>query len=152
MIDALIRFSVQNKLIVFLLVLALAGWGGYAVTQLPIDALPDITNNQVQVITRAPDLSAQEIEQFITAPVELALANIPQQVEIRSVSRMGISVITIVFEETADVLRCRQLVSEQLKVAENDIDANFGQPELMPITTGLGEIYQYIIRPRKGYE
>ncbi|MCY7350501.1 MAG: efflux RND transporter permease subunit [Cytophagaceae bacterium] len=132
--------------------LALAGWGGYAVTQLPIDALPDITNNQVQVITRAPALSAQEIEQFITAPVELALANIPQQVEIRSVSRMGISVITVVFEETADVLRCRQLVSEQLKVAENDIDANFGQPELMPITTGLGEIYQYIIRPRKGYE
>ena len=152
MIDALIRFSVQNKLIVFLLLLALVGWGGYAITQLPIDAVPDITNNQVQVITRAPALSAQEIEQFITAPVELALANIPQRVEIRSVSRMGISVITIVFEETADVLRCRQLVSEQLKVAQNDIDAHFGQPELMPITTGLGEIYQYIIRPRPGYE
>ncbi len=152
MIDALIRYSVQNKLIVFLLVLALMGWGGYAVTQLPIDAVPDITNNQVQVITRAPALSAQEIEQFVTAPVELALANVPQRVEIRSVSRPGISVITIVFEENADVLRCRQLVSEQIRSAESSINADFGRPELMPITTGLGEIYQYILRPKKGYE
>jgi cobalt-zinc-cadmium resistance protein CzcA len=152
MIDALIRFSVKNKLIVGLLALGLAGWGGYAVTQLPIDAVPDITNNQVQVITRAPALSAQEIEQFITAPVELALANIPQRVEIRSVSRMGLSVITIVFEEKADVLRCRQLVSEQIKAAENAINTEFGRPELMPITTGLGEIYQYVLRPKKGFE
>ena len=152
MIDALIRFSVQNKLIIGLFVLALLGWGTYAVTQLPVDAVPDITNNQVQVITRAPALSAQEIEQFVTAPVELSLANLPQRVEIRSVSRPGLSVITVVFEESADVYRSRQLVAEQIKAAESTINAEFGRPELMPITTGLGEIYQYVIRPKKGYE
>lgn len=132
--------------------LALIIWGIYSLTRLPIDAVPDITNNQVQIISQAPSLGAQEVEQFITAPIELAMANIPDVIEKRSISRSGISVITIVFQDKTDIYWARQQVAAQLKEAENGIPDNLVEPALAPITTGLGEIYQYVLHTRKGYE
>ncbi|MCB0535584.1 MAG: efflux RND transporter permease subunit, partial [Saprospiraceae bacterium] len=152
MLDRIIHFSIHNKLVVGLFVLALVVWGAISFLRLPLDAVPDITNNQVQVITQASTLGAQEVEQFITAPVELALANIPKVVERRSISRSGLSVITVVFKDGADIYWARQQVSEALKEAEEAIPAGLARPALAPITTGLGEIYHYTIHPEKGYE
>jgi len=134
------------------MVLALMIWGIYSVSHLPIDAVPDITNNQVQIISQAPSLGTQEVEQFITAPIELAMANIPKVIEKRSISRSGISVITTVFEDDADIYWARQQVAAQLKEAEANIPKGIVQPALAPITTGLGEIYQYVLHTKKGYE
>ncbi len=152
MIDSLILFSIRNKLIIGLFVLTLAGWGGYSLTQLPIDAVPDITTNQIQILTQSPTLAAQEVEQFVTTPLELAMANIPDVVEFRSVSKQGLSVITIVFKDDADILRAKQWVAEQIKSVEATIPPEFGSPGIAPLTTGLGEIYQYSLVPKKGYE
>jgi len=152
MLDNIIGFSIRNKLIVGVFVLALVIWGGYSLTQIPIDAVPDITNNQVQVITQSPQFSAQEVEQFITAPLELSFANLQNVEEIRSISRFGLSVITIVFKEEMDIYLARQLITEKIKLAEKDIPSSMGQPFLAPVSTGLGEIYQYVIHPKKGYE
>ena len=127
-------------------------WGGYSLTQLPIDAVPDITNNQVQVITLSPSLAAPEIERLVTFPVEQTMATIPNIIEIRSFSRFGLSMVTIVFTDNTDVYWARQQVSERLAQAKNQIPAGAGSPELAPLTTGLGEIYQYILRPLPGYE
>ena len=152
MFDKIIAYSIENKFVIGLLTLALIVWGAFSLRQLPIDAVPDITNNQVQVITISPTLATQEVEQFITTPVELALQNIQQLVEIRSISRFGLSVVTVVFEEDMDVYLARQLVGEYLKEAEDDIPDGLGTPEMAPISTGLGEIYQYVVRPAEGYE
>lgn len=152
MIDKLISFSIRNKIIIGLFTLALIAWGSYSLKQLPIDAVPDITNNQVQVITIVPTLSAQETERFITAPVEIAMATIPDVIEIRSISRFGLSVITIVFKDEVNMYLARQLVGERIKEAESQIPAGIGTPELAPITTGLGEIYHYVLHTKKGYE
>ncbi len=152
MFDKIITYSIENKLVIGILVLALAVWGFYSYKQLPVDAVPDITNNQIQVLTTTPNLATQEVEQFITTPIELALQNIQNLVEIRSVSRFGLSVVTVVFEEHMDLYRARQLVSEYLKEAEEEIPEGFGTPKLAPISTGLGEIYQYVVRPMEGYE
>jgi len=152
MIESIIRFSVKQKLLVGLLLLGLIGGGIYSLRQLPINAVPDITNNQVQVVTVSPSLAPQEVEQLITYPVEIVLANIPDVIEIRSISRYGLSVITVVFEEQVEVLDARQYVKEQISLAAEEIPSGYGQPELMPITTGLGEIYQYVLRVKPGYE
>ena len=152
MFDKIIQFSIKNKLIIGFMTLGLILWGIYSVTRLPIDAEPDITNNQVQIITQAPTLGALEVEQYITAPIELAMANIPKVIEKRSISRSGISVITIVFKDNADIYWARQQISERLKEAEAKIPAGLGEPSLGPITTGLGEIYQYTIHTKPGYE
>lgn len=152
MIDQLMAFSIKNKLVVIFFVFGLIGWGTYSLSKIPIDAVPDITNNQVQIITQAPTLAAQEVEQFITFPVEISMSNLPDVVEIRSISRFGISVITVVFEEDVDLYLARQLISEQLKVAESEIPKGFGKPELAPITTGLGEVYQYILHTTPEYD
>lgn len=152
MFDAIIRFSIQNKLVIGAFVVALIAWGGYSAWNLPVDAVPDITNNQVVVITQTPALAAQEAERFITTPLELAMANLQNVEEIRSVSRLGLSVLTIVFSEETEMLKARQLVSEQLRMAEQDIPAAYGRPFLAPITTGLGEIYQYTLVPAPGSE
>ena len=152
MIDNLIAYSVRNKFIVGVLVLALIGWGSYSATQLPIDAVPDITNNQVQIITISPNLATQEVEQFITTPVELAMQNLPSVEEIRSISRFGLSVVTVVFKENMGTYLPRQLVAEKIKEAEEAIPEGLGSPEMAPISTGLGEIYQYTLRPLPGYE
>ena len=152
MLDFIIRFSIKNKLAIGLMVLTLIIWGVYSIRHLPIDAVPDITNNQVQIITQAPSLGTQEVEQFITAPVELAMANIPEVVEKRSISRSGISVITVVFDDDTDIYWARQQVAAQLKEAEANMPKGIDQPSLAPITTGLGEIYQYVLHTEKGYE
>ncbi len=152
MLDRIIRFSIHNKLIIGLFAIALTIWGGYSLTQLPIDALPDITNNQVQVITRSPSLSAPDVERLLTFPVEQTMATLPDVVEMRSFSRFGLSVITIVFKEDIDVYWARQQVFERLAQARAQIPASAGDPELAPVTTGLGEIYQYVVQPKKGYE
>ncbi|MBL0044820.1 MAG: CusA/CzcA family heavy metal efflux RND transporter [Flavobacteriales bacterium] len=145
MIDRIISFSVRNKLITGLLLLALIGWGAYSVTQLPIDALPDVTNNQVLVNTIAPNLATQEVEQFITFPLELAFKNLPDVVELRSISRSGLSVITVVFTDEVPPDIARQRMSERITQAQRSIPAGYGIPELAPPTTGTGEIYQYTL-------
>lgn len=152
MLNSIIQFSIRKKLIVGLLILALIGWGSYAVTQLPIDAVPDITNNQVQVLTVAPSQSALDIERLVTFPVEQTMATIPGIEEIRSFSRFGLSVVTIVFSDASDVYWARQQVSERLIEAKKQIPPGVGTPELAPMTTGLGEIYQYIVKAKPGYE
>lgn len=152
MLDKIIHFSIKNKIIIGLLTLALIIWGAYSITQLPIDAVPDITNNQVQVITSSPSLGAQEIERLLTFPVEQIMATIPGIEEVRSFSRFGLSVVTIVFKEDIDVYWARQQVNERLGDIRDQIPKGVGSPELAPVTTGLGEIYQYVIHTNKGYE
>ncbi|MBU2913213.1 CusA/CzcA family heavy metal efflux RND transporter [Reichenbachiella agariperforans] len=152
MLDKIIRFSIDNKLIIGLLTLGLVIWGGYSLSQLPIDAVPDITNNQVQVITASPSLAAEEVERLITFPIEITMATIPEIEEIRSFSRFGLSVVTIVFKEDIDVYWARQQVSERMSEVESQIPPGVGRPHLGPITTGLGEIYQYVVGTAPGYE
>lgn len=135
-----------------MLTLGLIVWGSYSLTKLPIDAVPDITNNQVQVLTVSPSLAATEIERLVTFPVEQTMATIPNITEMRSFSRFGLSVVTIVFTEDTDVYWARQQVNERLAVAKSQIPAGSGSPELAPLSTGLSEIYQYILRPAKGFE
>jgi cobalt-zinc-cadmium resistance protein CzcA len=152
MIDRIISFSIKNKFIVGLFILALIGWGTYSLTNLPIDAIPDITNNQVQIISLSPSLAVQEVESFITAPVEVAVANIPDIIELRSISRLGLSVVTVVFEDRVDVYWARQQLTERLREAEEEIPAGLAKISLAPISSGLGEIYQYRLAVEKGYE
>ncbi len=152
MLEKIIDFSIKNKLIAILFTLTIAAFGLYSITKIPIGAVPDITNNQVQVITTSANLSTQEIEQFITTPVEIEMANLPGVTEIRSVSKFGLSVVTIVFEDNIGTYLPRQLIAEKIKTASENIPDGFGIPEMGPITTGLGEIYQYIIDVKPGYE
>ncbi|WP_338875901.1 CusA/CzcA family heavy metal efflux RND transporter [Spirosoma sp. SC4-14] len=152
MLDAIIRFSIQNKLIIGVFTLALIVWGSYSISRLPIDALPDITNNQVQVITQSPALSALDVERLISFPIEQTMSTIPDLVEVRSISRFGLSVVTIVLNDDVDIYLARQQVFERLQQARSQIPANAGEPELAPVTTGLGEIYQYVLRAQPGYE
>lgn len=152
MIERIIHFSIKNKFIVGLFVVALIGWGTYSLTKLPIDAIPDITNNQVQIISVAPSLAVQEVESFISAPIEVAVANIPNTIELRSISRLGLSVVTVVFKDGVDIYWARQQLSERLKEAEDNIPAGLAKIELAPISTGLGEIYQYRLAVEKGFE
>ena len=152
MIERIIQFSIKNKFIIALFILALMGWGTYSLTHLAIDAVPDITNNQVQVISLAPSLAVQEVESFITAPIEVSVANIPDIIELRSISRLGLSVVTIVFKDNVDIYWARQQLGERLKEAEEVIPSGLAQISLAPISTGLGEIYQYRLAVKKGYE
>lgn len=152
MLDRIILFSIKNKFIIGLMTLALIIWGGWSATKLPIDALPDITNNQVQIITLCPTLAGQEVEQLVTYPIEQSIANLPDLLELRSISRFGLSVITVVFDDKVDIYFARQLINERLKEAESKIPKGIGTPELAPVSTGLGEVYQYIIHPAKGSE
>jgi len=152
MLNKIIAFSIKNKLVVGFFTLLLIVWGAWSATKLPIDALPDITNNQVQIITVTPTLATQEVEQFITYPIEKSLANLPDLVELRSISRFGLSVITVVFEEKVDIYFARQQINEKLQEAEEDLPEGLGRPELGPVSTGLGEIYQYALHPTKGSE
>nr|WP_314896724.1 CusA/CzcA family heavy metal efflux RND transporter [uncultured Flavobacterium sp.] len=152
MLNKIIEFSIKNKLIVGLFIVALIAYGSYQFTKLPIDAVPDITNNQVQVITSAPSLGATDIERLITFPIEQSNSNIPGLKEIRSFSRFGLSVVTIVFDDAIDVYWARQQVTERLSAVKDQIPRGIGDPFLAPVTTGLGEIYQYAVRTKPGYE
>ncbi|HRD57497.1 MAG TPA: CusA/CzcA family heavy metal efflux RND transporter [Ferruginibacter sp.] len=152
MLTKIIHFSVKNKLVIAFGTLALIIWGVWSATKLPVDAVPDITNNQVQIITVSTSLASQEVEQFVTYPIEQSIANLPDIEEMRSISRFGLSVVTVVFHDDVDIYFARQLINEKLKEAEENMQAGMGKPELAPVSTGLGEIYQYIIRPKKGAE
>ncbi|MCH8554923.1 MAG: CusA/CzcA family heavy metal efflux RND transporter [Schleiferiaceae bacterium] len=152
MFTKIIETSLNNKFVTLLLVFALVLGGLYALQNIAIDAVPDITNNQVQVVTTSPSLAPQEVEQFITYPLEIAMANLPDVEEIRSISRYGLSVVTIVFHDHVPTLDARQYVKEKIDEVRDDIPQAFGTPELMPITTGLGEIYQYVLKVAPGYE
>jgi cobalt-zinc-cadmium resistance protein CzcA len=152
MINKIINFSVNNKLITGVLLAIFVSFGIYSFTQLSVDALPDVTNNQVQVITNSPNLATQEVEQFITYPLETEFKSLQEMVELRSTSRSGLSVITIVFKDNVPVNIARQRVDEKIKTAADNIPKQYGTPELLPPTTGLGEIFQYVLVPQKGYE
>ncbi len=152
MLNRIIRASIRNKLIVILMTAFFVGFGIYAILQIPLGAVPDVTNNQVQVITTSTSLSTQDVEQFITYPVELEMSNLPGVTEIRSISKFGLSVVTIVFEERMGTYLPRQLIEEKIKNAASNIPEGFGTPAMGPISTGLGEIYQYILDTRPGYE
>ncbi len=152
MLTKIINFSLKNRLGVFIFTFLVIGFGLYSLTKVHIGAVPDVTNNQVQVITTSRNLSTQDIEQFITYPIELEMANLPGVEEIRSVSKFGLSVVTIVFEDAMGTYLPRQLIAEKILSASEKIPEGFGQPEMGPITTGLGEIYQYILDVKPGYE
>ncbi len=152
MFKKIVHFSVRKKLFVALTTLFLLIGGIYSMLTLPIDAVPDITNNQVQIVTVSPTLAPQEVEQLITFPIEVAMSNIMNVEEIRSVSRFGLSLVTVVFKEDVPTLDARQLINEQIQAVSGDIPTELGTPELMPITTGLGEIYQYVLKVAPGYE
>lgn len=151
MFQKLITYSIRHKLVIGVLSIALAIWGVWSLVNLPFDSTPDITDNQVQVITQAPSLGAQEVEQYVTTPVEMALANIPRIQERRSISRSGLSVITLVFDDAADIYWARSQVSQVVEQLEKELPKNT-ETEMGPIATGLGEIYHYTIRAKEGYE
>lgn len=145
MLDKIINYSISHKLIIILFSLGLIGYGLYSLTKLPIGAVPDVTNNQVQIITTSRNLATEDVEKFLTYPVELEMANLPDVKEIRSISKFGLSVVTVVFDEKIGTYLPRQLIAEKIKLAEEKIPAGFGKPFMGPISTGLGEIYQYVI-------
>ena len=151
MFQKLITCSIRYKLVIGVLSIALAIWGVWSLMHLPFDSTPDITDNQVQVITQAPSLGAQEVEQYVTTPIEMALANIPRIQERRSISRSGLSVITLVFDDAADIYWARSQVSQVVEQLEKELPKNT-ETEMGPIATGLGEIYHYTIRAKEGYE
>lgn len=152
MIEAIINFSIKNKLIVLLFVNGLIVWGVYSLTQIPLGTVPDITNNQVQVITTSRNLATEDIEQFITFPIELEMGNLPGVKEIRSISKFGLSVVTIIFEDNLGTYLPRQLIAEKLQTIQKTIPQQYGTPEMGPISTGLGEIYQYILDVEPEYD
>lgn len=152
MLDKIIQFSIKNKFVILLFTLVLLVWGSYSIKHLPLDALPDVTNNQVQIITTAPTLASQEVEQLITYPLEQSVKTIPKVVELRSISRFGLSVVTVVFKDDVDIYWAREQIFQRIKDAEENIPKYAGSPELAPISTGLGEIFQYDVYAKKGYE
>jgi len=152
MINSIISFSIKNKLVIGIMMIAWVVLGIYSMNKVPIDAVPDITNNQVQIITTSPNLGTEDIEQFVTYPVELAMANLPGVTEIRSISRFGLSVVTVVLEDEMGTYLPRQLVSEKLADLKTQIPQKFGEPFMGPISTGLGEIYQYTLEVAPEYE
>lgn len=152
MINRIISFSINNKFIIGLFMLALIGWGTYSLSRLPIDAIPDITNNQVQIISIAPSLAVQEVESFITAPIEVSVANISDIIELRSISRLGLAVVTVVFKDGVDLYWARQQLNERLKEAEEAIPPGLARISLAPVSSGLGEIFQYRLAVAEGFE
>ena len=151
MFQKLITYSIRHKLVIGVLSIALVVWGIWSLVNLPFDSTPDITDNQVQVITQAPSLGAQEVEQYVTTPIEMALANIPRMQERRSISRSGLSVITLVFADDADIYWAREQVSQVIGQVKEELPKN-ADIEMGPIATALGEIYHYTVRAKKGYE
>lgn len=148
MINKIIEYSISHKLTIGILTMILVIFGSYSISKLPIDAVPDVTNNQVQIITQNPNLAPYEMEKFITSPIELAMANTPGLLEIRSMSKFGLSSVILVFDDETEVYRCRQLVMERLKELEQDIPKEMGVPTLAPVATGLSEVYQYVLKPK----
>lgn len=147
MIEKIISFSVRNYIVVLVLTLILILWGSYSLSELPVDAVPDVTSNQVDVITNSPSLASLEIEKFITAPIEMAMSNIPGLIEMRSTSKFGLSVVKLVFTDNTDVYWARQQVFERIQAVQAEIPEELGKPYMGPVSTGLGEVFQYVVRP-----
>ena len=145
MLERIIQYSIHHKLIILLFTAGIVGFGIYSLSNIPIGAVPDVTNNQVQVITTSRNLATEDVEKFLTYPVELEMANLPGVKEIRSISKFGLSVVTVVFDDEMGTYLPRQLIAEKIKSAEEKIPAGFGKPFMGPVSTGLGEIYQYVI-------
>jgi cobalt-zinc-cadmium resistance protein CzcA len=145
MLEKIIQYSIHHKLIILLFSAGIIAFGLYSLSEIPIGAVPDVTNNQVQIITTSRNLATEDVEKFLTYPVELEMANLPDVKEIRSISKFGLSVVTVVFNDKIGTYLPRQLIAEKIKAAEEKIPAGFGKPFMGPITTGLGEIYQYVI-------
>ncbi|MCC9600431.1 CusA/CzcA family heavy metal efflux RND transporter [Stieleria sp. JC731] len=152
MVNRIIQWALDNRFIVMLLAIVLLGIGGFSAMTLPLDAVPDLTNVQVQVLTNSPSLGPVEVEQFITFPVENALSGVPKVSEIRSISRFGLSAVTVAFEDGTDIYWARNLVNERLIKAKEEIPPGMGTPELGPIATGMSEIYQFEVRPEPGHD
>ncbi|WP_339904616.1 efflux RND transporter permease subunit, partial [uncultured Cyclobacterium sp.] len=152
MLERIIQYSIRHKLIVLLFSAAVIAFGTYSLSEIPIGAVPDITNNQVQVITTSRNLATEDVEKFLTYPIELEMANLPNVKEIRSVSKFGLSVVTVVFDDETGTYLPRQLIAEKIKAAEEKIPTGFGQPFMGPISTGLGEIYQYVVEVDAAYK
>ena len=152
MLERIIQYSIQHKLIIILFSLGIVGFGIYSLNQIPIGSVPDITNNQVQIITTSRNLATEDVEMFLTYPIELEMANLPNVKEIRSISKFGLSVVTVVFDDKIGTYLPRQLIAEKIKAAEEKIPAEFGQPFMGPISTGLGEIYQYVLEVDSAYK
>ena len=152
MVKHVIDWSLENRFVVMLLAAVLMGVGFISITTLPLDAVPDLTNIQVQVLTTSPALGPVEVEQFITFPVENALSGLPRVSEIRSISRFGLSAVTVAFEEGTDIYWARNLISERLQRARENIPQGMGDPQLGPIATGMSEIYQFEVRAKPGFE
>ena len=150
--DKTLAAVLRNKALVLIGVVLWVILGGRAATELSIDAVPDVTNVQVQILTDSPGLSPLEVERFVTWPVETAMSGLPETQEVRSLSRFGLSVVTVVFEDGTDLWWARQLVSERLADARDSIPAGYGEPEMGPPSTGLGEIFQFEVRPEPGFE
>jgi heavy metal efflux system protein len=152
MLEKIIQYSIHHKLIILLFTAGIIGFGFYSLSNIPIGAVPDVTNNQVQVITTSRNLATEDVEKFLTYPVELEMANLPGVKEIRSVSKFGLSVVTVVFEDKIGTYLPRQLIAEKIKSAQEKIPVGFGTPFMGPVSTGLGEIYQYIINVDPKYK
>jgi heavy metal efflux system protein len=143
---AIVAWSLANRPVVLLATLLLVVFGVRAALRLPIDAVPDVTNVQVQIITAAPALSPAEVEQYVSVPVERAMAGIPKTTEVRSISKYGLSVVTVVFEDGTDIYFARQLIGERMPEASESVPAQYGRPEVGPISSGLGEVFQFVVR------
>ena len=146
MLSALLEWSLRNRVLVIVTALLMVGIGIYNLRRLPIDALPDITTNQVQILTRAAPIGPVEVERYITFPVEAAMSGLPDLEEIRSISRFGLSAITVVFKDQVPIYLARQMVTERLTQAKEQIPQGFGTPELGPVTTGLGEVFMFAVK------
>ena len=149
MIERLLEFSIRWRMLVIVAGVLLASGGLYSATQLPIDAVPDITSNQVQINTLAPAFAPEEMEKYVTFPIEVAMSSLPRKEEIRSISQFGLSQVTVTFDDDVDIYWARQLVLERLAEAERELPPGVA-PELGPISTGLGEIYQFTVERRPG--
>lgn len=152
MLERIIQYSIHHKLIVLLFTAGIIGFGLFSLSNIPIGAVPDVTNNQVQVITTSRNLATEDVEKFLTYPVELEMANLPGVKEIRSISKFGLSVVTVVFDDEMGTYLPRQLIAEKIKSAEEKIPAGFGKPFMGPVSTGLGEIYQYVLDVAPNYK
>lgn len=146
MLQHIVQWSLRNRFLVLVLTAVVVALGVSAARTLPIDAVPDITNVQVQILTKAPALGPLEVERFVTVPVERSMSGLPQVTDLRSVSKFGLSQVTVVFEDGADIYRARQLVAERLQEARDAIPEGYGTPEIAPLSTGLGEVYQFEVR------
>ena len=146
LLSSIVRWSLHNRVTVLMATAIFVAVGVRSAITLPVDAVPDVTNVQVQIITAAPALSPLEIEQYVTVPVERSMAGLPKSTEVRSISKYGVSVVTVAFADGTDIYWARQLVNERMGEAQEAVTAQYGKPAMGPITSAIGEVYQFVLR------